>query len=243
MGIVLLAGGTIYLFNYASTFDHFYWIIGSYVLVCILLYLIKQKIRNKVFYFIVQVILFPLDQLFKFIILVLPVIATQIYLFVYLGLSYFIPLILYIIDLKLNFTGLKNETWIYLIATTGSISATLFHKQITYLTFKIIPFTSRKSWKIKRLELCEVCEYIVSKHNVKLITYTMFFITLIIFTILGLQERSYYINSNIDNAILQSFATFIAFERILNNLELTEFKASELLETLKLSIYKNKKTK
>ena len=242
--MILIVIGSIYLFHYASTIDYLYWIIGSYVLVSILLYLIKEEIRNNVLGFIVQAILFPLDLLVKFIILVFPILRTQIYLFVYLGISFSIPLILYIIDLRLNFTGLKRETWIYLISTFGAITATLFHQQITFLTFKFIPFTSRESWKIKRLESCELCEYIVSKSNVKLIIYTVFFITLIIFTILGLQERSYYENSNIDNAILQSFATFIAFERILNNLKLTKFKASDLLETLKLSIFnKNKKAK
>ena len=212
-------------------------------MLCVLLFLIKKEITNKVIYFIVQAIIFPLSLILKFIVLALPVLSTQIYLLVYLIISYSVPLILYTIDQNLDLTRLRGETWIYLIATTGSITAVLLHKQITFLTFKIIPFTARESWKIKRSKLVELCEYIVSRSNVKLIIYFSFFITLIIFTILGLQERSFYENSNIDNAILQSFATFIAFERILNNLELTKFKASNLLETLKLSIFKNKKTK
>ena len=104
------------------------------------------------------------------------------------------------------------------------------------MTFKIIPFTARESWKLKRSKLVALCEYIVSKNNVKLIIYFSFFVTLIIFTIIGLQKGSYYKNSNIDTAILQSFVTFIAFERILLNLKRTKFRASKLLETLKLSM-------
>lgn len=204
----------------------------------VLLYRIKWRIKNKLLYYIVQVIVFPLALLYEFIILVLPVLATQIYLFVYLGISFFLPLILYFIDYSLTLTVLRSETWIYIIATTGAITATLLHKQITYLTFKIIPFTSRKSWRKKREKLCKLCEYIVSKSNIKLIIYSIFFITLIIFNILGLQERSYYVNSNIDIAILQSFATFVAFERILDDLKLTEFRPSELIKILNLSVFK-----
>lgn len=239
--MLLLGIGFKYLFDFASTIDNLFWVIGAYILVCVLLNLVKAEIKNKTLYFIVRAILFPFSMVVKFIILAFPVMATQIYLFLYLAISFSIPIIFSIIDQKLDLIGLKAETWIYLIATVGAITATLLHKQITFLTFKIIPFTSRKSWKSRRSKIVELCEYIVSKNNIKLVIYSIFFITLIIFTILGLQERSYYENSNIDNAILQSFATFIAFERILNNLELTKFKASELLETLRLSIFKNKK--
>lgn len=235
IGIIAIAIGVKYLFDFLSTYQSFYWILGGYILLYILLFLVKNKIRNDALYFSVQIILFPFTLLFKFIALILPILATQVYLLVFLGISFFIPLLLYTIDTYQPFTGLTNETWIYLITITGAITASLFHEQISFLTFKIIPFTSRRSWKKKRFKLVKLCKYIVSKRNIVLIIYSIFFITLTIFNILSLQQGSYYQNSNIDNAILQSFATFVAFERIVDNVKLTKFSPSELLKTFKLS--------
>ncbi|GHC66600.1 hypothetical protein [Ulvibacter litoralis] len=235
--MILLVVGIKYLTDYASNIENLYWIIGTYIVVCIIFYQINRKFKNKAFDFIVQAILFPFTLLYGFVTVAIPILSTQIYLFAYLGLSFSIPMILYRIDESQLITGLKEETWIYLIITSGVIIATLLHKQVTFLTFKLIPFLARKSEKMKRFKLVELCEYIVSKNNIKLVIYSLFFIALIIFNFLGLQQSSYYENPNIDKAILQSFVTFIAFERILANLKLTEFKPSELLKSLKLSIF------
>lgn len=235
--MILLVFGIKYLTDYASTIENLYWMIGIYIIACILFYQLNRKIKNKVFDFIVQTVLFPFTLLFGFITVAIPILSTQIYLFAYLGMSFFIPMVLYRIDESQLITGLKEETWIYIIITSGVIIATLLHKQITFLTFKLIPFLARKSERMKRFKLVELCEYIVSKNNIKLVIYSLFFIALIVFNYLGLQQSSYYENPNIDKAVLQSFVTFIAFERILTNLKLTEFRPSELLKTLKSSIF------
>lgn len=237
MGMILFVIGIKFLTGYASNIDTLYWIIGIYFLICLLLYQVNRIFKNKMFGILVQTVLFPFTLLYLFITVAIPILSIQIYLFAYLGLSFFIPLALYRIDEKLLITELEEETWRYLIITSGVIIATLFHKQLTYLTFKLIPFLARKSEKMSRLKLVELCEYIVSKNNIKLVIYSLFFIALIVFNILSLQQNSYYDNPNIDKAILQSFATYIALERILTNLQLTEFRPSELLKTLKLSIF------
>lgn len=234
--MILLVIGLNYLTEYASSIENIYWMVLIYIIVSVLFYQINRKVKNKIFDFIVQTVLFPLSLLYVFITVAIPILTTQIYLFIYLIISFSIPLILYRIDEKLLLTELKSETWIYLIVTVGVITATLFHKQITFLTFKLNLFTSEKSEKMKRFKLVELCEYIVSKNNIKLVIYSIFFIALIVFNFLSLQKSSYYGNPNIDKAILQSFVTFIAFERILTNLKLTEFRPSELLKTLKSSI-------
>ncbi len=237
MGMILFVIGIKFLTGYASNIDNLYWIIGIYILICFLLYQLNRIFKNKMFGFLVQTVLFPFSLIYLFITVAIPILSTQIYLFTYLVLSFFIPLALYRIDEKLLITELKEETWSYLIITSGVIIATLLHKQITFLTFKLIPFLARKSEKMSRLKLVELCEYIVSKNNIKLVIYSLFFMALIVFNILSFEQNSYYDNPTIDKAILQSFVTYIALERILSNLKLTEFRPSELLKTLKLSIF------
>ncbi|MNG38928.1 hypothetical protein D3C84_1268040 [compost metagenome] len=52
---------------------------------------------------------------------------------------------------------------------------------------------------------------------------------------MALQNKSFYDNPNIDKAVLQSFVTFVAIDRILTIVKQTEFKPSKLLEILKSS--------
>lgn len=235
--MILFVIGIQHFADYISTISNLYWILAIYFFVCILLYQINRKIKSKVFDFIVQAILLPISLLFGFVTVAIPILSTQVYLIAYLGLSFIIPLTLYRIDQSLELTVLKGEAWLYLIITIGVITATLFHKQITQLTFKIVPFTARKSEKMKRFKLVELCEYIVSKNNIKLVIYSIFFIALILFNFMGLQQSSYYENPNFDKAILQAFVTFIAFERILTSSKVTEFRPSQLLKALKSSIF------
>lgn len=239
--MVLLVIGINLLADNVSNISNLYWIIGIYILLCILLSQINRKIKNKVFEILVQIIWFPFTLFFLFVTVAIPILLTQVYLFVYLVLSFLIPMVLYKIDEKHLITELTKETWVYLIITSGVTIATLFHKQIAFLAFKLIPFFAKKSERIKRLELVELCKYIVSKNNIKLIIYSLFFLALIVFNISSLQQKSYYDNPNIDRAILQSFLSYIALERILTNLKLTKFRPSKLLRSLGLSIFNETK--
>lgn len=236
--IILLVFGFQYLTELFITLNNIYYIIGGYILFSIFLYQLNRVFKNKVINFIVQLIFLPFNLLYLFTVVAIPVVTTQLYLYFFLIVSFIIPLLLYSFDKLFGYVNLQPETWCYLIITAGVITATLFQRQISYLTFKILPFTARKSEKIDRVKLVELCEYAVSTNNIKFVIYSLFFLFLIIFNIYNLQDASFYGNPNIDKAVLQSFVTFIAFERMLSNLKNNEFKPSNLLNLLRLSIFK-----
>lgn len=236
LGVILIVIEINPLVQYISAIKNIRWLFGIYFSICVLLHLINLKINNRIFAFITHVVLSPFYLFIVIFIAVLTVFLTQLYFLTYLALSFSIPFIIYKINETLILTELKDETWAYLIITSSVIIANLFHKPITFLTFRLIPHTSSKSERKKRHELVELCKYIVSKNNIKMMIYLLFLITLIIFNIMELQQNSYYENLNFDKAILHSFVTFIAFERVLINLKRTEFKPSKLVGFLKLTI-------
>jgi len=81
----------------------------------------------------------------------------------------------------------------------------------------ITPARYNSSKKLKPYNIKEISEDILSIDNVKLIIYVLNFIFIIFINIIKFQNFKIYNNINfIENPLLQSFVTFIAFERIIS---------------------------
>jgi len=202
---------------------------------------LKRLSNNNFFELLHKVISLPLDLFFFLLIIVIPVLCTHLFIYVFIALAFLIPMMLYRLDQAFDILSLKYETWVYIILTTGGITLILLNKQIEKLTFRLIPFLVRKTEKLKRFKIVELCTYIASRDNIKIIIYFMFFITLIAFNVLSLQANSYFDNPNVDKAIIQFFITFIAFDRILSSIKFSEFRPSKLLEIYKSAIFNEAK--
>ncbi|NBA84772.1 hypothetical protein GVN16_03330 [Emticicia sp. CRIBPO] len=152
----------------------------------------------------------------------------------HIAISLFIPIILYRFDEGMKIARLKDETWVYLILSSGVIISIACRKLIVALINRF--HNSGEDIKIFENELTN---YMLSEANIKLMIYFFYLVYLIVFNTLIFQGRSYFSNPNIDKAILQSFVTFIAFERIIVNLKVLEFRPSKLLKYLKDSLTNN----
>jgi len=227
-----------FLKNYFSDVKYFWIGLVIYFILTFLLTILNHRINFKVLRIATLILSFPISLIYVLVAILIPVLITQIYLILYFILSFILPYLLYTLDIKYSFLSLQIQTWIYIISTTGVIIAIIFNKQIDYLTFKIVPFTSLKKEKKKRSNLVELCNYIVSSSNIKLVIYSLYFIALIITNFLNFQDSSFFSTPDIDKAILQSFITFLAFERLTTNLELSEFRPSQLISILQSAINK-----
>lgn len=207
-----------------------------YLILWSLLIILYKRFNKKFIGFILAIFSVPLLLLQVLFAAIYPLLSSLSYLILYLVISFIIPLSVYRLSEYFNLLELKLETWIYLIVTSGVIISTLFHTQIRDLTFKVIPGFVLKEDKKKNKKIVDICNYIVSPGNIKLVIYVLFFIALLFFNFQNFQEVSFFKIQNIDAAILQSFLTFIAFERILMNIKLTKFRPSELLILLKESV-------
>lgn len=232
----LIAIGFSYVTDNIEVLKCFIITLFAYFALYIIFSVVNSKLDNKVFKAIATIWGFPFAVGIAIITVLIPALMMQAYLVLYLIFAIISPLIIYRLNEKFYLTNFSIETWIYLIITIGVITATIFNKQIQYLIFRIIPFTALKKEREERSKIIDLCNYIVSVPNIKLIIYSLYFIALLIFNFFTFEDSSFFDTKNIDKAILQSFITFLAFERMFTNLKISDFRPSKLLSILKSSI-------
>ncbi|MCD9575603.1 hypothetical protein [Flavobacterium soyae] len=223
------------LINYSSKIDNLFLKIALYIIICIIIFQINKRFQSRILNIIAQIIYLPITILALFTAIAIPVLSIQISLYLYLALSFLIPMIAYRLDQYYQITVINLETWIYLVLTVGVIFAFLLHNQIKFVVDKTVVYFHNGSKRIQHFKLIELNDYIISLSNIKFIIFFLYLIYLIIVNVMTLQNTSFYENPNIDKAVLQSFVTFVAFDRVLSTIKLTEFRPSKLLEILKNS--------
>lgn len=102
------------------------------------------------------------------------------------------------------------EAGIYLVLTISSIIATTFSERL----IKSWHYAQNKEYKL----FSEKLSLKLFGHNkIRLIIFMFYFILLIVFTFSKLNKISIIKHDNLDIAILQSFATYVAFDRLISN--------------------------
>ncbi|WP_139316522.1 hypothetical protein [Algoriphagus marinus] len=133
---------------------------------------------------------------------------------------------------SLEYFGLVESSTLitYLTWTFAVFSAVIFNFQIRKFINYISPGSSDSPDKI--LKYKEISDYLLSENNIRFTIYSVYFIVLIFNNILSFQSQASEIDINFNKAILQSFVTFIAFERSLSILKTLKFKPSDLLDKI-----------
>ncbi|MDK2773295.1 MAG: hypothetical protein KYX68_13905, partial [Flavobacterium sp.] len=204
--------------------------------VCFFIYQIRRKFNFRFLKILESIILSPIYFLGVFIPVSITIVTSQMAIYLYLIFSFTIPMLIFNLDCEYQITNLKFETWIYIICTCGVGFSFIFHKQIRFLVYKVIPLIDKIDGGAKKTKLIELNNYILSENNIRFMIYFLYFLGLIVINFMSLQGTSYYKDINIDKAVLQSFVTFIAFDRVVANLKANEFRPSNLLDIMKDSI-------
>ncbi len=242
-GIVILglAIGIVYFVDTLLDFNNGVWYALVYILVCAGLFIIGKRYKNTHVLQAHRLLLLPFTLFIGFLSVAMPYFVLQIHLFVYLFFSSIIPILLYRLDRLTGLLDLKITTHIYLIVTFSVITATLMNKQMKMLTYRFSPMQLYSTHISKRFEFNRLTEYFLSEHTIKFVIYFSYFLYLLIFNLFTFQEHSLYSSPLMDRAVLQSFITFLALERLISNLKDLDFKPSEMLKLLLTSISGNDK--
>jgi len=233
LGILILFD---FLIKYSAHIDYLVIKIILYIIICILAFQVNKRFKFKLLNIITQIIFIPITILTIVIAVAIPILSMQMSIYFYLLLSFIIPMIIYRVDEHYRLINLNFETWLYIILTLGVISAFLLHRQISYLVNKITTYIHNKSKRIEKLKLLELNDYVISLNNIRFTIFFLYLIYIMIINLISFQNSSLYLNQNIDKAVLQSFVTFVAFDRVLSTTKITEFRSSKLLQLLKNSI-------
>jgi hypothetical protein len=234
--ILGLAVGIVYLVD--SILDLSYGLLSllGYFLICATLFIIIKQTNNTTAKRLHRLMVLPFTLFIGFLSVAMPYFVLQIHLFVYLFFSSIIPILLYTLDRVFGILDLKITTHIYLIVTFSVITATLMNKQMKALTYRFSPMQLYSTHISKRFEFNGLTEYFLSEHTIKFVIYFSYFLYLLIFNLFTFQEHSLYSSPLMDRAVLQSFITFLALERLISNLKDMDFKPSEMLKLLLNSI-------
>lgn len=204
----------------------------SYLLVFVTLVMLGKRTKNPLTDRLKRIVCVPFTLIHQFISVAMPYFILQIHLLIYLFFSAVMPILLYRIDRLTGVLELTITTHIYLIVTFSVITATLLNKQMRFLTFQCSPLQLLSSRLSKRMEFQQLTDYFLSEHTIKFVIYFSYFLYLLIFNLFTFEEHSLYSSPLIDKAVLQSFITFLALERLISNLKDLKFKPSEMLKLL-----------
>lgn len=198
----------------------------SYLIITITLRKISYKYNSKVFSKICRIIEFPLDLLFIYVRFFDPITRFQFSLLLYFSICNFIPAIIFITYFILQYPNINYELFVYLYITLYVIISILFRTNILHLIYSF-HFTNANTFSSKKITL-----YLLSENNIKAIIYFSYFLLLILINIYNFNNFPLFKNINIDKSVLQSFATYIAFERFYNHIEKVNFKLSEFINKI-----------
>jgi hypothetical protein len=237
-GIIIIAFLVLFqwIADHIYTLDHFWWILISYIIGGILFYFLQTKLKHQIFKYLFKIWIFPILAVVGLIRLSVPFFVIQVHLMYYVIIAVSIPVAFYFIDKLYDITSISNGLYTYIILTFSVIVGTIFNKQIKHLAYIFSPFRIYYSEKLKKYKFKELTDYLISENNVRFMIYISYFIYLLLFNIFNLQNQNFYSNPVIDKAVLQSFITFIAFDSVLRNFKTLEFKPSEMLNRIFLSI-------
>lgn len=207
-----------------------------YILLISALTILNKILKNNLLGKIANIVAFPAGLLLVLGTIFLPFLKLMMNLIVYFSLAIIIPY--FLISLLEHINLLESPTLIsYLRWTFTVFTAVLFNFQIRNFVNYISRGNSDSSERILRNR--EISDYLLSENNIRFTIYSIYFIYLIYNNISTFQLETNDMAGN--KAVLQSFVTFIAFERALSILNILKFKPSDLLAKIHESISKELK--
>ncbi|EKF54636.1 hypothetical protein I215_11214 [Galbibacter marinus] len=238
VGIFFIGYKLILLVSFEKEFFHSYggYIFG-YIIVCIIAIIIQIQFKKKMIQKITNVVLFPLGVISAFAVVIFPFLMVFLFICLYFIITAVTPLFLLN---YLNNNGYlefaTDLTILYGVVTIPVFFAVFFNYQIRNLFYFFTTIVNDSRYG--PYEIRELTDYFISERNVRFLIYFLYFLAVIVINVLEYQESFLIGIAAYDNIILQSFITFIAFDKVLSLLKDLEFKPSDFLRKIICSISK-----
>lgn len=239
--ILVLAVVVIFVFTSIivnETFQKYFLIsIVTYIVTFILFNLLGTFLKNKNFNKFTTIFSYPFGIIHAILLVLIPICILLLHVGLYFGIAFLIPELLY--------KGLKYlqlidfvtmPTTVYLKITLTVFISVIFNPLLRNIVYRISPARLNSSEKLRPYELGKLSDYFLSTNNVKFFVYAFYVVALLTTNYFNFQGYSISSNIETDKSILQSFVTFIAFDRTFSLMKQLDFKPSELLEKIYKSI-------
>jgi len=229
--------GSIFLLEYFELENILYKYLIIYIILFVFLSIINNYIKITWIKNIISIALLPGAIFLLLATVFLPFGFLFIHIILYVSFAFFLPALFFKIFDLFNIVIFQNiATTFYVNFTLTVFIAVLFNYQLRRFVYIISPARLKTSEKIKVYNLKEISDYLLSENNIRFSIYSIYFILLFTINIFNFEKHFFTDDADIDKAILQSFVTFIAFERALTLLKSLEFKPSDMLSKIFKSI-------
>jgi len=232
-----------FIFVFTSLFDnktfqkYFPIYLVAYIGTVILFNFIGSLLKNKYFDKFTTIISYPFGIIYAILIVLIPFWTLLLQVGLYFGIAFLIPELLF---KGLNYLNLIDfvtlPTKVYLKITLTVFISVLLNPLLRDIVYRISPARLKTSQKLKPYELGKLTDYFLSTDNVRFFVYAFYVVALLTTNYFNFQGDSISSYIETDKSILQSFVTFIAFDRTFALMKQLDFKPSGLLDKIYQSI-------
>lgn len=181
----------------------------------------------KVFCLIVS---FPLDIVGLFAVFTGSTVRLLSNIIFYFLFSIMIPAGLIIVLNMFSILVLSQNTMLFLLLTFGSIISITFNKLLLRYVYILMPLSEKMSDNIEVYRA--PTEYVIKPDNIRFLIYAFYFIYLFIYSLKLIEEKTIFSSFSRDNAIMQAFVVFLAYESLRFNSKDLKIRASHLLSKI-----------
>lgn len=207
--------------------------LGVYAMAFFAALFLVNRFPSKFLKIFLSIIFSPLIVFFLLLFLLIPISVIQFGVIFFIGVCFLIPFLLLKFLMFVFTFEIPIPLMVYLTLTIGVIMPTLFHYQIKKLVSVILGFTKESSLvSLKSNPINGVFNYLLSEKNIKFLMFLIYLIIIICNNVFNLRQIPFLHSFDLDKAVLQSFVTFVAFDRVIANLKQLEFKPSDLFKKM-----------
>jgi hypothetical protein len=131
---------------------------------------------------------------------------------------------------KLSILHLSQNTMLFLLLTFGSIISITFNKFLLRYVYILMPLSEKVSDNIEVYKA--PTEYVIKPDNIRFLIYAFYFIYLFIYSLKLIEENTIFSSFSRDNAIMQAFVVFLAYDSLRYNSKDLKIRASHLLSKI-----------
>lgn len=210
--------------------------LAIYLVALFLINYLERRFSNRFLRILSIIICFPFLVL-KFM---EPFNIASINIIEYFIFSMILPAILYVILDEV----ITYPSRVFILISTSSIIAYAFNKNLMKLSLKFSPSrTTDEVNKTVRLAKIRLTYSFLNRKSIKFYIYFAYLTYLSAYSIFLLDNRTMFLSKTFDNAVMQAFFVFIAFDNLSDNIKSAYIKPSTVLDSIKtmLLTFKNDK--
>lgn len=203
-----------------------------YFICSIIIFRVQNKIKNKILRGILNVLTFPYFLIYILLTFSVPIFILGINFIIFLIFSSIIPFTYKTIDQNFYHINITKYTDLYLCITIPLMTILIFHKYILKIINYINENNYGKGTNFEKFKINELANYVFDYKTIKFLIYTTYFTFLFIYSIYVINGQHFLTDSKNEKVILQSFISFIAFDRLVSNIKDFTITPSGLLDKL-----------